>query len=56
MIRTAEELASALEAHPEAAVSEIVTHSPLWDRALLWLILLCLLSCDWILRRFKGLA
>ena len=56
MIRTPEELAPLLAEHPEAAVDEVVTRSPLWDRPWLWLLLLGMLSSEWIVRRFKGLA
>ena len=56
MIRTPQDLATLLAAHPEATVTEVVTRSPLWDRPLLWLLLLGLLASEWILRRFKGLA
>ena len=38
------------------AVIEVVNRSPLWDRPVLWLILLGVLSAEWVLRRFKGLA
>ena len=56
VIRTPEELAALLAEHPEAAVDEVVTRSPLWDRPWLWLLLLGVLSSEWILRRLKGLA
>ncbi len=56
VIRTPAELAALLASHPEAAASEVVTQSPLWDSPLLWLVLLGLLSAEWILRRRRGLA
>ena len=56
VIHTPAELATLLAAHPEAAVTEDVTHSPLWDSPVLWLVFLGLLSSEWILRRSKGLA
>ncbi len=56
VIRTPEELATVLAGHPDATVTDVVTRSPLWDRPLLWLLLLGLLSSEWILRRLKGLA
>ncbi|MFI5454521.1 MAG: hypothetical protein ACHRXM_03635 [Isosphaerales bacterium] len=56
VIETPAELATLLAGHPEATQSEVVTRSPLWDSPLLWLLLLGLLSSEWILRRLKGLA
>jgi len=56
VIQTPADLATLLAGHPEATVSEVVTRSPLWDTPLLWLLLLGLLSSEWILRRLKGLA
>ena len=38
------------------SVADVVTRWPLWDTPLLWLLLLGLLSSEWILRRLKGLA
>jgi len=34
----------------------IVHKTPLWDHAGLWLLLLMLLTTDWMLRRWWGLA
>jgi uncharacterized membrane protein len=56
VIETHADLAALLAGHREAAVSEVVTRSPLWDTPLLWLLLLGLLSTEWILRRLRGLA
>lgn len=56
VIRTPTELATLLAGHPEAPVSEVITHSPIWDSPLLWLLMLGLLTSEWIIRRFKGLA
>jgi len=56
VIQTPAELAILLAGHPEATVSEVVSRAPLWDSPLLWLLLLGLLSSEWILRRLKGLA
>jgi hypothetical protein len=50
------DLAAVLGAHADAPVSEVVSRSPLWDSYLLWLVLLGLLSSEWIVRRMKGLA
>jgi len=56
VIQTPAELAALLAGHPEAAVSEVVTHAPLWDNPLLWLLFLGMLTSEWVLRRLKGLA
>jgi len=56
VIQTPAELATLLAGHPDASVTEVVTRSPLWDNPLLWLLLLGLLSSEWILRRLRGLA
>ena len=56
MIWTPADLATLLASHPEATASDVVTRSPLWDSPLLWLVLLGLLSAEWILRRRSGLA
>jgi len=56
VIQTPADLATLLAGHREATVSEVVTRSPLWDTPLLWLLLLGLLSSEWILRRRTGLA
>jgi len=56
VIETPADLAALLARHPKATVSDVVTRSPLWDTPLLSLLLLGLLSSEWILRRLKGLA
>ncbi len=56
MIQTPADLATLLAGHREATGSEVVTRSPIWDTPLFWLLLLGLLSTEWILRRLKGLA
>jgi hypothetical protein len=56
MIRSAEELSQMLGRHKEASVQTIITRSLMWDNARLWLLLLGLLSAEWVLRRIKGLA
>ncbi len=50
------ELAAALASHPLASDRSVVTRWPIWDNPLLWMLLLGLLSAEWILRRLKGLA
>jgi hypothetical protein len=56
VIQTPADLATLLVAHAEATATEVVTRSPLWDTPPLWLLLLGLLSSEWILRRLKGMA
>ena len=56
MIQSPRDLANLLGRHKDATVQTIVTRSPMWDTPLLWLVLLGLLSAEWILRRIKGLA
>jgi uncharacterized membrane protein len=56
VIKNAEQLAGILNAC-KAAPGEVVVHkTPLWDHAGLWLVLLTLLTADWMLRRWWGLA
>jgi uncharacterized membrane protein len=56
VIQSAEELSSLLGRHQDASIQTIVTRWPMWDTPLLWLLLLGLLTTEWILRRLKGLA
>jgi uncharacterized membrane protein len=56
VIESPTDLANLLGRHKDATVQTIVTRSPMWDTPLLWLVLLGLLSAEWILRRVKGLA
>jgi uncharacterized membrane protein len=56
VIESAEELSSLLGRHQDASIQTILTRSPLWDTPLLWLLLLGLLSAEWIVRRMRGLA
>jgi hypothetical protein len=56
VIQSAEELSSLLGRHQDASIQTIVIRWPMWDTPLLWLVLLGLLSAEWILRRLKGLA
>ncbi len=56
LIQSAEQLSSLLGRHQDASIQTIVTRWPLWDTPLLWLVLLGLLSAEWVLRRLKGLA
>jgi hypothetical protein len=56
VIHRPEELATLLAQAPPASVRVEVTRWPLWDTPLLWLLVLGLLSTEWILRRLKGLA
>ena len=56
VIESAEELSSLLGRHQGTSIQTILTRSPMWDTPLLWLVLLGLLSAEWVLRRLKGLA
>jgi hypothetical protein len=56
VIETPTELARTLAGRPDPAVTEVVTHTPVWDSPLLWVLFLGLLTSEWILRRLKGLA
>jgi hypothetical protein len=56
MIQSSKDLADLLGMHPDASVRVIVTRWPLWDHPLLWLLLLGVLTSEWVLRRRKGLA
>ena len=56
VIESAEELSSLLGRHQDASIQTILRRSPMWDTPLLWLLLLGLLSTEWIVRRLKGLA
>ena len=56
MIQSPEELSNLLGRHKDASVQTIVTRWPMWDTPLLWVVLLGLLSAEWIVRRIKGLA
>jgi hypothetical protein len=56
ILETPDALAETLAVR-EASPGEIyVSRSPLWDHFALWLLLLGLLSTEWITRRIKGLA
>ncbi len=54
-IQSAADLVAVLGRHPDASVRLVVSRWPLWDHPLLWLLVLGLLSTEWILRRLKGL-
>jgi hypothetical protein len=57
VVRTPEDLATLLAGqHSETGGIDVVTRSPLWDRPALWVILMGLLTAEWMLRRVKGLA
>jgi hypothetical protein len=56
VIQSPEQLSRILGRHKDASVQTIVTHWPMWDTPLLWLVFLGLLSAEWVLRRIKGLA
>ena len=56
VIHEPEELASLLVHDRDASVVVVVRRSPLWDTPLLWLLLMGVLSLEWIVRRRRGLA
>ena len=56
VVRTPHELAVLLQAAPRAADRVLVSRSPIWDRPLVWALLLGLLAAEWVLRRRSGLA
>jgi uncharacterized membrane protein len=56
VVHTAEQLAGILNACKTAPGEVVVHKTPLWDHAALWLLLLTLLTADWMLRRWWGLA
>jgi hypothetical protein len=53
VIHEAEELASLLAHDREAPNQLVVRRSPLWDTPLLWLLLIGVLSLEWIVRGSK---
>ena len=56
VLHTAEQLADILNSCKIAPGETVVRKIPLWDHTGLWLLLLSLLTADWILRRWWGLA
>jgi uncharacterized membrane protein len=56
VLRRAADLADVLQSYPEAPGEVVVQKAPLWDHAALWLVLLTLLTTDWVVRRLWGLA
>ena len=56
VLHTAEELAEVLNSYTPAPGEIIVNRAPLWDHPGLWLLLLGLLTVDWVWRRWSGLA
>jgi uncharacterized membrane protein len=56
ILHSAEQLAALRNAH-QSKPGEVVVHkTALWDHPALWLLLLALLTADWLLRRWWGLA
>jgi hypothetical protein len=56
VLHDANELAQ-LVSSDQTSPGEVVVHrSPLWDTPALWLVLLALLTLEWLLRRWWGLA
>jgi uncharacterized membrane protein len=56
MLHSAEQLAGMLNTYQTAPGEVVVYKTSLWDHAALWLLLLTLLTADWMLRRWWGLA
>jgi hypothetical protein len=56
VLRSAEELAQLRGAYTSTPGEVVVQRAPAWDHAAVWLLLLALLTADWLLRRSWGLA
>ena len=56
VIHEPEQLASLLAHDQEPSVQVVVRRSPLWDTPALWLLVMGLLSAEWVVRRRRGLA
>jgi uncharacterized membrane protein len=56
VLHSGEELAKLLGTYGTAPGEVVVQKVPLWDHAALWAALLALLSAEWVLRRWWGLA
>jgi uncharacterized membrane protein len=56
ILHSAEQLAGLLNTHQTAPGEVVVYKTSLWDHPALWLLLLGLLTADWTLRRWWGLA
>jgi uncharacterized membrane protein len=56
ILHSAEQLAGLLNTYQSAPGEVVVYKTSLWDHPALWLLLLTLLTADWMLRRWWGLA
>jgi uncharacterized membrane protein len=56
VLRSPEDLVQILGSYDTTPGEVLVRKAPLWDHAAVWLLLLALLTADWILRRSWGLA
>jgi uncharacterized membrane protein len=56
VLHSAQELSQVLGDTPTAPGEVVVRKAPLWDHPAVWGLLLALLSVDWVLRRWWGLA
>jgi uncharacterized membrane protein len=56
VLRSATDLRQVLDAIKRGPGEVVVHRAPLWDHAVVWLGLLGLLTMDWVLRRWWGLA
>jgi hypothetical protein len=55
-LHSAEDLAQLMRSFSTVPGEVVVTRSPLWDHPVLWLALVLLLTLDWVVRRWWGLA
>lgn len=56
VLHTAEELAQVVRSYQTNPGEVVVRRSPVWDTPALWLLLVALLTLEWLLRRAWGLA
>jgi hypothetical protein len=56
VLKSPEALAELLSRQARAADRLLVSRQPRWDRSRVWLLLLILLTAEWIARRLRGLA
>jgi hypothetical protein len=56
VLHSGADLRHVLDGHTTGPGEVIVQKAPLWDHAGLWLVLLGLLTTEWVLRRYRGLA
>jgi uncharacterized membrane protein len=54
VLHTANEIIDLLQQYPSKAGDAVITRQPLWDSTGLWLLIIGLLGCEWVLRRLAG--